>query len=170
MPNWVINKVQFDDKRVIKDCVQKDTKGEYFNFNRVVKMPEEIKDTQAPNHDEAKAKELIKKYGAPDWYEWSCANWGTKWNANDTVTIDENEVEFQTAWSTPVPIFLAISKKYETRVIVEYADEDIGSNCGKFVVENGKIVKQYVGDANFADWVWGYADGYDEDALAEVEP
>ena len=23
----------------------------------------------------------IRQYGAPTWYEWSVANWGTKWNA-----------------------------------------------------------------------------------------
>ena len=23
----------------------------------------------------------IQLYGAPTWYEWSCDNWGTKWNA-----------------------------------------------------------------------------------------
>lgn len=27
------------------------------------------------------AYENIREYGAPTWYEWSIAHWGTKWNA-----------------------------------------------------------------------------------------
>jgi len=54
-------------------------------------------------------KSLIKKYGAKDWYDWACMNWGTKWDLTD----DKDEVafgrdgdtatfSFDTAWSPPV--------------------------------------------------------------------
>lgn len=170
MPNWVANKVHFEDKQVLKDCVSKDSKVKCFDFNKVIQMPRVLEIVQAPNRDSKTAKELTKKYGAPDWHEWAWKNWGTKWNASDTEIISDDKVEFKTAWATPVQVFAAISKKYKTTVTVEYADEDLGNNCGKFVIKNGKIVEEYVGDENYADYVWGWAGSYNEDALTKVTP
>jgi hypothetical protein len=51
----------------------------------------------------------IEKYGAPNWYEWRCQHWGTKWNACDAEVTDNGDgslhVQFNTAWSFPFPIF-----------------------------------------------------------------
>ena len=33
---------------------------------------------------------------------------------------------------------------------VEYADEDIGSNCGSYECLNGEVINEQVGDAAFA--------------------
>ena len=44
------------------------------------------------------------KYGFSSWYDWSVANWGTKWNAYETE-FDEEYLYFKTAWDTPLPIF-----------------------------------------------------------------
>ena len=98
----------------------------------------------------------IQDYGESNWYDWHNKNWGTKWNACETIVLNENEVEFQTAWSTPEPIIKAISKKYHTRVEVEYADEDLGSNCGSYVYNCGELVDDVNGDYEFACEAWGY--------------
>lgn len=68
--------------------------------------------------------------------------WGTKWNACDSNVDPENgEAKFDTAWSCPEPIFVSLSKKFpEENIEVIFADEDIGSNCGKFILKNGEFV------------------------------
>jgi hypothetical protein len=69
--------------------------------------------------DEAEGFGLQKQYlintarfGHADWYSWSCANWGTKWNAYDGLVTDTVEgdtttlkLRFDTAWSPPEPWF-----------------------------------------------------------------
>lgn len=99
----------------------------------------------------------IKRYKARDWYDWSCANWGTKWNACDTV-VDFNVIEFETAWSTPLPVFVELSKRLKDKVItVHYADEDIGSNCGTLEILNGEVSEfEPENPREFACNLWGY--------------
>lgn len=65
--------------------------------------------------------------------------WGTKWNACDsTHDADAGTARFDTAWSCPEPVLVALSKKFpDDRIEVQYADEDIGSNCGAFALLNG---------------------------------
>lgn len=95
----------------------------------------------------------IIRYGYPTWYEWRCENWGTKWNAFDTRILSNNEIEFQMAWSCPEEIFKALSNMYEgVEIIVDYADEDIGNNCGRICFLNGEV-EEYInkeGDIDFA--------------------
>lgn len=101
----------------------------------------------------------ILQYGADSWYDWCCENWGTKWNATNTYIVDDNEIEFSTAWSCPVNIFKELSRQFSgVEIVVEFADEDIGSNCGKITFLNGEI-EEYIdmdGDTDFALEVCGY--------------
>ena len=80
-------------------------------------------------------------YGYPDWYEWNVANWGTKWNACQEDTYDADitgdKLCFSTAWSCPLEVLLAVSK--QVPVTVAYADEDMGSNYGILLLENGEV-------------------------------
>lgn len=75
-------------------------------------------------------------YGYDTWYDWSCANWGTKWNAYDTY-LDEstNIMEFDTAWSCPLPVLDKLAEicyGYGVSFTGKWADEDRGSNVGVF--------------------------------------
>ncbi len=58
------------------------------------------------------ALDNLKQYGVKDWYDWGCREWGTKWNAYSVELLAENKNElfyrFDTAWSSPTPIFDAI--------------------------------------------------------------
>lgn len=110
----------------------------------------------------------LEVYGATDWYDWDIKHWGTKWDCYEVkATCAEKAVylEFQTAWSTPYPIYQALAEKYKDLTIsVEYADEDLGSNCGRLVFRNGKNEVEQEGDYPFACYVWGYpADEYDDE-------
>ena len=116
-----------------------------------------------------KALDNYEKYGAKDWYDWSIQNWGTKWNAHDTIVNDPGEanVYFHTAWSAPLPFLDALSRKYpELTFDFEFADEDIGYNTGKMTIKNGEILEGgFLDDASKEAYetyfeLWGGEDEY----------
>lgn len=167
MPNWVKNHVLIMDRQAIKDCVKTEHRQgngweedvEFFDFNEIIPMPQELENTNKIypiNGEEKSNKELIKKYGADNWYDWSVKNWGTKWNTDSVRKISPQAVEFDTAWATPEPLIKALSEKYHTTVSVCYADEDLGSNCGEYEYKDGEKILDEVGDYDFACEVWGF--------------
>lgn len=88
--------------------------------------------------------DIFKECGAKDWYDWSCANWGTKWNAYNTFleTIDEYSVvlSFQTAWCGVPQIIEKLTEMFPTIIFdYKYADEDMGQNCGEGYGEDGEF-------------------------------
>lgn len=95
-----------------------------FDFAKIVPVPDNIyQGDLGPKEKE--------KYGENNWYDWNCNNWGTKWNSYSCQVLDNNIVEFKTAWSAPYPVIEALSSQYpELKIIHEYADEDMGYNCG----------------------------------------
>ena len=77
---------------------------------------------------------------------------GTKWNAYDCyksryidtknykLKIAEWTIVFDTDRSTPFPIWEALALQYPDLTFdIQYADEDIGYNCGTIKIENWKI-------------------------------
>lgn len=104
-------------------------------------------------------KYLLNKeiYGHTTWYGWCCENWSTKWNASDPSWFGDNMVAFDTAWSAPFAVFKTLAKAYpDIDIDVDFADEDIGSNCGQITCRNGKIHVDYVDTIEFACDVLGY--------------
>jgi hypothetical protein len=104
----------------------------------------------------------IEKYGVATWYEFCPDTWGTKWNAygQEIIEVDSHykkwmehsnykkrilkkklkkinsfSFKFQTAWASPMPIINKISEMFPNAVFkISYADEDIGSNCGHYLI------------------------------------
>lgn len=81
------------------------------------------------------------------WYSWNREFWGTKWNAYDTRVEggdgDVAVVTFETAWSHPAPVIEALARRFpDIRIEVAYADEDLGSNVGSYVIEDGQVVDE----------------------------
>ena len=111
----------------------------------------------------------IDKYGHVTWYSWRCDTWGTKWPA-DGVYIDDNTIEFQTAWSCPVGIlerFAEICAECDVTFEGEYADEDRGYNTGEFNSETGITPNE---DASYEaietyNRCWGEMDYEDEEII-----
>ena len=120
------------------------------------------------------AIENQKLYGHTTWYDWSIENWGTKWDAYE-VSYEygggtELELNFQTAWSTPKPIFDKLAEMFpELSIYIEYADEDWGSNCGTITYENGEMTSWEDGDINFAMALWGYSPEEIKEKMKEWE-
>ena len=156
MPNWCENKVTISsqDENLIKQ-IGKELKEDFsevvngktvtgtvlFSFQKLLPMPEEIRNTNSPNHIVATEKEaaayneehkgeiffrpaqtqaqvdaIQEKYGVTNWYDWAVKNWGTKWDLNaDSVHVvleDELIYTFNTAWGPPVGIYHALVAKY----------------------------------------------------------
>lgn len=85
----------------------------------------------------------VQLYGTKNWYDWCINTWGTKWNAYDQ-SIENNIITFDTAWSTPFPVILQLSAQFpEALFKVNYADEDIGANCGRYVLQSGLVIEEY---------------------------
>ena len=71
--------------------------------------------------DDFTVKRLENQHGTADWYDWSIANWGTKWNAyeveysvgpipNASPIINGRELSYSLvpAWAEPRPIISAL--------------------------------------------------------------
>jgi len=129
MPNWTSNEVRFKSRinskqqlsrlkkrlRGVEECeeyispteTKKSKEVNVFDFNKIHKMPKALKGTISPTQkgDEKKAKRRLKKYGAENWYDWACNNWGTKWNSVETEIIEDERdgltYSFNTAWDCP---------------------------------------------------------------------
>ena len=90
----------------------------------------------------SKALKNLLEYGTTDWYDWRLNSWGTKWDAYDFGNEHLDQVVFNTAWSAPLPVILELSKKHPLQQFeLEFADDDIGVNCGSLIVKNGKIIE-----------------------------
>lgn len=107
----------------------------------------------------------ILKYGYPNWYDWSCDNWGTKWNAcgySEGIDYSDNDyLEFDTAWSAPVPVLAKLSEMYpDIEFQHKWADEDFGQNVGDVTYKDGEI-RDYTPSSHkecleLASEVWEY--------------
>ena len=83
----------------------------------------------------------ISKYGHTTWYEWHCSNWGTKWNACEVEWVNDNQVEFETAWSFCFPIVEKLSQLFpDVAIEFSYADEDCSSNTGTGTIKDGEEI------------------------------
>lgn len=69
--------------------------------------------------------------GRLTWYKWNCQHWGSKWDACDTrIMVDEADrltLEFDTAWSPPVPVVETMLEQYpELDFELSYVEEGMG--------------------------------------------
>ena len=79
--------------------------------------------------------------GALTWYGWSVKNWGTKWNAYDGNIIDNDTIEYYTAWNPAIPILIELSKQNPMNEIkLAYMSED-PSCAGKMTFYNGEVIQ-----------------------------
>jgi hypothetical protein len=156
MPNWVHTVVKFygKDKQSAMESILNDEGC--VDFEKVIPMPESI-------YRGPVGEAEMKQYGENNWYDWSRKNWGTKWNACESQTYrDEARVVFETAWSLAYPVLRKLSEKFpNTKMVVWYADEDIGNNCGKVTFLGGEEIEySYYGEwddqksRRFARSVW----------------
>jgi hypothetical protein len=75
-------------------------------------------------------KAALADIGYADWYDWSCAHWGTKWNAckadvRELCGGELIEITFNTAWAAPIPIFRKLVEMFPAiEFEFSWTDED----------------------------------------------
>jgi hypothetical protein len=142
MPNWFHNDCtvtgpESDIKAMLALMVVKRDDEDDFDFNHLIPMPQELRDLtltygnsgEVVNHgnqldgddlvpvEKEKLDDWRARYGATNWYEWACNNWGTKWNACE-FSMEEYSggstarFSFDTAWSFPEPIAKRLSQRF----------------------------------------------------------
>ena len=175
MPNWCSNELTISgDKEAISRFVagvKKDDSQELMLIESYLPCPEELTvtmsggfaDKNSPEALElaAKQKSNIEKYGHKDWYDWCCANWGTKWADSETdggdIYNDGTTVSysFQSPWSPPEEAFRQISAMFpELTFVLSYEEEGMGF-YGATSFFNGEVAAEAGGDISSIE-------GYDE--------
>jgi hypothetical protein len=159
MPNWVSTNISITGS---EDSVKRFVRriGDKRILESYVPCPQELRETDAGSwsSDTDKQSETdkkyqlnIEKYGHKDWYDWSCAVWGTKWGDCDTHLEEPTETSdglwevsghFQTAWSPATEGFLQVSKMFPTLLFTFEYDEEAGFFAGTEAIKAGQIVFQ----------------------------
>ena len=104
---------------------------------------------------EGEATSLQELYGANGWYDWSVANWSTKWEASsvsfDIAADDYAVVTFDTAWSAPFGFLQKVIERYpQGEYELGYAEGGMGFwGSTRFV--DGALVEEFEGSGDF--WV-----------------
>ena len=145
MPNHVTNVISFSgDKSRISAMLKEIQNDEHgigsVDFEKILPMP----DTVYNGSLGIREREL---YGENNWYDWRIGNWGTKWNSygyTENTTFQDGKIKFLTAWSAPHPILKKLSEMFpDVKMEHEWADEDIGMNCGRYIYYDGERVEEY---------------------------
>ena len=131
------------DLRAFEELARKD--DEPLVINNFVPMPEELRETEAPNQDPELAEKMRQAHGAADWYEWAFANWGTKWDAHEVrmskVTECILEYEFTTAWAPfKESVLKTMSEKFSSLHLELSYEEPSMAFAGHCVAQAGKIL------------------------------
>ncbi len=136
---------QRDGLAAYADYVTKNNQAEQHYWKRHPEITDEVWAMGKQSY------ENFQKYGAPTWYEWANEHWGAKWNAYEESKMECTDsvraLSFQTAWSMPLPIVLKLSEMIpDAKLSILWADEDIGCNCGKLVIQGGEVESAFLPD------------------------
>ena len=166
MPNYCTNNLTVTgDAKEIKRFHEAITAGElqaheHFRIlDNLFPTPKELKDTTKGYYGEGTEEQIkqeemnkanLKKFGSPDWYEWNCKNYGSKWSEFDGVfgQISDNEITatFMSAWSPIGEGIRNVSKQFPTLDFVLSYDEGGMAFCGGYAFRNGEIFADIEGE------------------------
>ena len=166
MPNYCTNNLTVTgDAKEIKRFHEAITAGElqaHENFrilDNLFPTPKELKDTTKGYYGEGTEKQIkqeemnkanLKKFGSPDWYEWNCKNYGSKWSDFDGVfgQVSDNEINatFMSAWSPIGEGIRNVSKQFPTLDFILSYDEGGMAFCGGYAFRNGEIFADIEGE------------------------
>jgi len=135
-----------------KKTTRVDDDGEMqFTMSIIDPTPEELLDQEAFNRTNS---HLMEKYGHAGWYTWRVENWGTKWDAYETVVHsdfnNEYEVSYDTAWAPNIPFMIKASEEYPKLIFTLRYEEPGMGFCGKCVISKG-LNEEQQGDLLYVD-------------------
>jgi len=141
MPNWCNNTISIEGEKAkieeFKNFLDNNNGKDWFDFFNP--CPQELKDVGNVSFHDVPNVKLVEKYGYTDWYNWSVANWGCKWNcdAQDwNITEDGDRATisfwFDSPWAPPIVLYEFISNEMEDFTVdAQYHEEGMGF-VGKF--------------------------------------
>ena len=143
MPNWCLNTLSVTgDSKQLMAFKRKAALGENdFCIKTFFPMPEELEGTTSPAP--RPNKELRKKYGYDNWYDWCNANWGTKWDVEghlEKTPRGSVGYTFDSAWAPPDEAIKKISELYPKLTFTLEYDEPGMDFAGTMVIEKGEVV------------------------------
>ena len=145
--------------KVYRDFIEVYTLGGTIHQDDLGNIPCKSEDTFLRQRSDIRPKEWklgkaawnnIRLYGSPTWYEWCNQHWGTKWNAYGYGEAkvdyqDGDTLNFLTAWSAPHPVMEKLAEMFpDVEIEHEWADEDIGHNCGRYRYQNGVRIEEWL--------------------------
>lgn len=150
MPNHITTVVRIDASSTkIDEIIEalsydkggEEKEGAFPDFNKIIPQPDNIFNQNITSEQKVE----LNANGIPNWYDWNCENWGTKWNSYDNQQEGDDQFAFETAWSHPFPVMEAMSKMYpDVTFEIAYADEDTGYNVGKYTLEGGEVTYENI--------------------------
>ena len=165
MPNHCTNHLTVSgDAKEIKRFHEAITAGErqdheqFRILDNLFPTPQELRETvkgfsanggQNPENAE-KQKVNMEKFGVPDWYEWNCKNYGSKWSDYDGVfgQVSDNEINmvFVSAWSPIGEGIRNVSEQFPTLDFILAYEEGGMAFCGGYAIRNGEIIADLEGE------------------------
>jgi hypothetical protein len=137
LPNWMTHRVNVTGpaselQRLVKTCIRvpQDDDEVTLDFAALRPMPDVVRATGEDGSETARERARTAT-GYHGWYDWSLANWGTKWNSSAFQELLREQERyacvFDTAWSCPEPIFREIALSFPLLTVRVFSVEE---GCG----------------------------------------
>ena len=165
MPNLCTNNllVTGDQKEVKRfhDAITKGEMKDYEQFrilDNLLPTPKELQDTPKGSFGESdkqktmeeQNKANIAKFGYKDWYDWNCANYGSKWSDYDGVinTYEAGllDVVFMSAWSPITQGIIHVSREFPKLNFILTYEEGGMAFLGGMAIKAGELLSDIEGE------------------------
>lgn len=118
---------------------------EVLNHDVFVPMPDEIKNKPDKCSSDKPDKNLIKKYGCDNGYDWNCRYLGSKWGIchSEFVAAGPRHLKyrFDSPWSPPTQVIVAMSAQHPTLTFKLHGYEMGMAYQVHMVMKAGTIIK-----------------------------
>jgi len=152
MPNWCDNSIEITGPaNKIRTLWQRsNTSNENCGLlQQMVPMPKELSSTVKGSGDE---NQTAKYDGFTNWYDWSVARWGTKWDVSlEGLEYEEDEANgtatisgwFSSAWAPPINAMATYGEANpDVTIVLDYHEPGMAF-VGRATVEEGELVDDY---------------------------
>ena len=158
MPNHCTNHLQVsgdtDEVKRFRHAITQGELQEHEHFrilDNLLPTPDELRNTPSGSFSDENQKIVdeqnksnIAKFGHKDWYEWNCANYGSKWSDYEGVIErdDAGELDlcFVSAWSPVIQGIVRVSSQFPTLEFVLTYDEGGMAFMGACAIQDGELM------------------------------
>ena len=158
MQNHCTNQLQVsgdtDEVKRFRHAITQGELQEHEHFrilDNLLPTPDELRNTPSGSFSDENQKIVdeqnksnIAKFGHKDWYEWNCANYGSKWSDYEGVIErdDAGELDlcFVSAWSPVIQGIVRVSSQFPTHEFVLTYDEGGMAFMGACAIQDGELM------------------------------